>query len=165
MLNVAQIDLSENNNFLMPSLIQKKNDFVSDPIVTFFRLKSQHRRPAGHYVQLQDKNSVNGKNPLDNLRNKIQLDEGIESSLIKRADVLKLLSSVMAEIEKYFPKDITTFFLRKSYDSSSKAFVLDIQSRQNYSEARRAFEAFDDNWWLDHMPQTNDTLIIGLSTL
>ena len=165
MLNVAQIDLSENSNFLMSSLVQGKNNFVSDPIVTFFRLKSQHRRPAGHYVQLQDRNSVNGENLLDDLRNKIQLYEGIESSLVKRTDVLTLLQSVMAEIEKYFPKDLTTFFLRKSYDSNSKAFVLEIQSLQDYSEARRSLEDFDDDWWLDHMPQTNDILIIGLSTL
>ena len=73
--------------------------------------------------------------------------------------------SVMTEIEKYFPSDFTTFFLRKSYDENSRAFVLEIQSRQNYAEAKQTLENFDDDWWLDHMPQTNDILIIGLSTL
>ena len=164
MLNVAHIALSENNDFLMPLSSQEKN-FISEQIVTFFRLNFQHRRPDGHYVQLQDRNSVNEKNLLNDLRSKIQFDEGIELFLVKRTDVLTLLSSVMAEIEKYFPKDFTAFFLRKSYDLNSKAFVLEIQSHQNYSKARRAFEDFDDDWWLDHMPQTNDTLIIGLSTL
>lgn len=164
MLKTAHIALSEKNNFLMPSSAQEKI-FISNQTFTFFRLNSQHRRHFGNYVQLQDQNSENEKNFFDDLQNKVQLDEGIEPVLVKHTNVLILLKSVMAEIEKYFPKDLTTFFLRKSYDSNSKAFVLEIQSRQNYSEARRSLEDFDDDWWLDHMPQTNDILIIGLSTL
>ena len=164
MLNVAQIDLFDNNNSLMPSLVQEKN-FISDQIVTFFRWKSQHRHRFSQYVQLRDQDSVNKENLLDDLRNKVQLNEGIETSLLERIDVLTLLNCVMAKIEKYFSKDFTTFFLRKSYDSNSKAFVLEIQSRQNYAEAKRSLEDFDDDWWLDHMPQTNDILIIGLNTL
>ncbi len=164
MLKTAHIALSEKNNFLMPSSAQEKI-FISNQTFTFFRLNSQHRRHFGNYVQLQDQNSENEKNFFDDLQNKIQLDEGIEPVLVKHTNVLILLKSVMVEIEKYFPKDLTTFFLRKSYDSNSKAFVLEIQSRQNYSEAKRSLEDFDDDWWLDHMPQTNDILIIGLSTL
>ena len=164
MLKTAHIALSEKNNFLMPSSAQEKI-FISNQTFTFFRLNSQHRRHFGNYVQLQDQNSENEKNFFDDLQNKVQLDEGIEPVLVKHTNVLILLKSVMVEIEKYFPKDLTTFFLRKSYDSNSKAFVLEIQSRQNYSEAKRSLEDFDDDWWLDHMPQTNDILIIGLSTL
>ena len=109
MLNVAHIALSENDDFFMPSSAKEKN-FIPEQIVTFFRLNFQHRRPADHYVQLQDQDSFNEKNLLDNLRNKIQLDKGIEPFLVKRTDVLTLLSSVMAEIEKYFPKD---FYISK----------------------------------------------------
>lgn len=164
MLKTAHIALSEKNNFLMPSSAQEKK-FISDQTFTFFRLNSQHRRHFGNFVQLQDQDSFNVENLLDDLRNKVQFNEGIETFLLERTEVLTLLTSVMVEIEKYFPKDLNIFFLRKSYDSNSKAFVLEIQSRQKYSEARRSFEDFDDDWWLDHMPQTNDILIIGLSTL
>ena len=164
MLNTAYLNLSENDNFSIASLAQDKN-FFSKRLVALFQFSYRQRRHPGHYVQLQKSNLIKEKNLLNDLRNKIRFDEGLESYLITRTDVLTLLSSVMTEIEKYFPSDFTTFFLRKSYDENSRAFVLEIQSRQNYAEAKQTLENFDDDWWLDHMPQTNDILIIGLSTL
>ena len=164
MLNIVNINLSEDYNFpIVPPAPEKI--FVSKQLVAFFQSSYRQRRHPGHYVQLQEPNLINEKNLLNDLRNKIRFDEGLESYLITRTDVLTLLSSVMTEIEKYFPSDFTIFFLRKSYDSNSKALVLEIQSCQNYAEAKQSLENFDDDWWLDNMPQTNDILIIGLSTL
>lgn len=166
MLNAIQVDLSEISSHasLLPSCAQEK---IFDPknFITSFRVSFRRRNYASRYVKLQNKSSIDRKNLLNTLRKKIKFAEGIESSLAERNDVLTLLTSVMSKIDKYFPNDTTTFFLRKSYDLNSKAFVLEVQSRQDYTKAKQAFDDFDDDWWLDYIPQSNDVLIIGLSTL
>ena len=73
------------------------------------------------------------------------------------------IRQLLTILSKYFPSD-TKYLLRRSYDTyinpSSTKLVLEVHTTLTYNEAKQHLESFDEDYWLDHMPSSDQLLIM-----
>lgn len=73
--------------------------------------------------------------------------------------ILPLLTETLDRLKKIFPAD-TEYSLSESPDPSDRGFVLDVWAHGDCKKIMTDLRKFDEEWWIDNMPEPADILIV-----
>ena len=88
------------------------------------------------------------------------LDEAIVNYLKKHESMVSLLVNVKRELKRFFLNEDLNYKLRFTYDSNG--LMLEVYSIKSCEEALSCLERFEEEWWIDNMPEPPDELIIDV---
>ena len=101
---------------------------------------------------------------LNDINKKIAIDSKAHTFLKKHPQLIPLINNAANKLAKYFTDSSTDYYLSLIYNPDTKAqgLCLEIYATLPFAKALSCLERFEDEWWLDNLPDNLDDLVIDV---